>query len=204
MPFTTVPDKATGDIFTEFMWDTFIRDNINWLKPNYATTLPASPSDGQQAILVDSTTNPTYIWQFRYNAGSSSAYKWEFVGGAPKVVQNQNTESTTTGGAWVDVTTAGPLFVVPRAGDYYVSFASDIYSSVNQGGCNVGICVALAAPSFYGSSGMSAGTYASVSNEGPLFAVGSGVELRLRYLWGVTGTNSVRMRNLTVWPIRVS
>jgi hypothetical protein len=31
MPFTTVPDKAAGDIFTEQMWDTYIRDNINYL-----------------------------------------------------------------------------------------------------------------------------------------------------------------------------
>lgn len=29
LSFTTVPDKATGDIFTEAMWDTYIRDNIN-------------------------------------------------------------------------------------------------------------------------------------------------------------------------------
>ena len=31
MPFTSVPDKATGDQFTEAMWDTFIRDNLNYL-----------------------------------------------------------------------------------------------------------------------------------------------------------------------------
>ena len=42
----------------------------------YGTTLPASPVDGQEAILVDSVTNPTYQWRFRYNAGSTSAYKW--------------------------------------------------------------------------------------------------------------------------------
>ena len=31
MGFTTVPDKKDGDVFTEDMWDTLIRDNINWL-----------------------------------------------------------------------------------------------------------------------------------------------------------------------------
>src|SRR6516164_9624771 len=51
------------------------------LKIPYGTTLPASPVDGQEAILVDSITNPTYQWRLRYNAGSTSAYKWEFVGG---------------------------------------------------------------------------------------------------------------------------
>ena len=52
---------------------------------SYNTSLPTSPVDGQEAILVDSVTNPTYIWHFRYNAGSTSAYKWEFIGGAPAV-----------------------------------------------------------------------------------------------------------------------
>lgn len=29
MAFTTVPDKASGDPFTEAMWDTYVRENIN-------------------------------------------------------------------------------------------------------------------------------------------------------------------------------
>jgi hypothetical protein len=29
MTFTTVPDKTAGDVFTEAMWDTYIRDNLN-------------------------------------------------------------------------------------------------------------------------------------------------------------------------------
>lgn len=32
--FTTVPDKNVGDVFTEAMWDTFIRDNLNYLYAN--------------------------------------------------------------------------------------------------------------------------------------------------------------------------
>lgn len=31
MTLTTVPDKTIGDVFTESMWDTYIRDNINEL-----------------------------------------------------------------------------------------------------------------------------------------------------------------------------
>lgn len=27
--YTVVPDKTTGDIFTEAMWDTYVRDNLN-------------------------------------------------------------------------------------------------------------------------------------------------------------------------------
>ena len=38
----------------------------------YGTSLPTAPTDGQEAVLVDNTTNPSYQWRFRYNAGSSS------------------------------------------------------------------------------------------------------------------------------------
>src|SRR4029077_16918092 len=50
-------------------------------KPSYGTTLPASPVDGQEAILVDSVTNPTHQERFRFHAGRPTPYKWEFVGG---------------------------------------------------------------------------------------------------------------------------
>jgi len=29
MSYTTVPDKNSGDLFTEAMWDTYVKDNIN-------------------------------------------------------------------------------------------------------------------------------------------------------------------------------
>jgi hypothetical protein len=87
----------------------------------YGTTLPASPVDGQEAILVDSVTNPSYQWRFRYNASSSSAYKWEFVGGAraslgPLPTSGFNFTSTTP----ISLT-GGPSFTLPRAGNYEVS-----------------------------------------------------------------------------------
>ena len=61
--------------------------------PSYGISLPASPVNGQEAILVDSLSNPTYQWRFRYNAVSSSAYKWEFMGGAPAITEVNTEES---------------------------------------------------------------------------------------------------------------
>jgi hypothetical protein len=87
--------------------------------PNYGTTLPGSPTDGQEAILVDSITLPTYQWRFRWNNGSSNTDKWEFTGGAPAVVAVDTLESTTST-TYVALTTAGPSFTVPRAGVYEV------------------------------------------------------------------------------------
>lgn len=81
---------------------------------NYGTAFPASPVDGQEYTLVDSTSNPSYIWRFRYNNGSSSAYKWEFVGGS-------YLEGTTT-------------LTIPRAGDYYVEIGAqgNNFGNLNQ------------------------------------------------------------------------
>lgn len=82
MPSWTTPhDWSTGELVTATLLDTHLKDNLTNVHSEYGTTLPGSPGDQQMAILVDSTTNPTYHWQFRYNAGNSTSYKWEFIGG---------------------------------------------------------------------------------------------------------------------------
>ena len=90
----------------------------------YGTSLPASPFDGQEAILVDSVSNPTYQWRFRYNAGSTSTYKWEFVGGSPvilgKVNPNVLIDTSPAVGATAYHYPTGWAFTVPRAGDWDV------------------------------------------------------------------------------------
>jgi len=86
----------------------------------YGTSLPNGPYDGQEAILVDSLTNPSYQWRFRYNVGSTSAYKWEFIGGAPKSA-SVNVSEVCNSGSLVDLATVGPQFTLPRSGDYMLS-----------------------------------------------------------------------------------
>src|SRR4030095_11342304 len=44
------------------------------------SALPGSPFDGQEIYYLADATN-SVIWHLRYRAGSSSAYKWEFIGG---------------------------------------------------------------------------------------------------------------------------
>jgi hypothetical protein len=89
----------------------------------YGTSLPATPTDGQEYILVDSTTNPTYQWRFRYNAGSTSPYKWECVGGSPITVYIPDSVTPSTLSAWADLS-GGPVITVPHAGDYLLSFGA--------------------------------------------------------------------------------
>lgn len=96
---------------------------VNQTPVTYATTLPASPFDGQQAILVDSVTAPTYQWWFRYNAGSSNTDKWEFVGGAPLTASNFASSTTASTTAADLAAGASPTFTLPRSGAYIVSFS---------------------------------------------------------------------------------
>lgn len=99
------------------------------IPPIYGTSLPASPADGQEAILVDSLTNPTYQWRFRYNAGSASAYKWEFIGGSPAISIVDNSGSTTSASYAALSGPAGPQITLPRAGDYIIRHGAHVWSA---------------------------------------------------------------------------
>jgi hypothetical protein len=94
----------------------------------YGTSLPGSPVDGQEAILVDSTTNPTYQWRFRYNASSTSAYKWEFIGGTPwfSYAYNGTWQPFSGNSTWVG---SSPGFVLPRTGDYWLAYNAQFQST---------------------------------------------------------------------------
>lgn len=98
----------------------FLRDDGSWAQVTgttpYGTSLPGSPLDGAEYILVDSTTAPTYQWRFRYNLSNAGSYKWEFVGGAPIVSSNTNGGAFTNGGY---AAASSPVTVTPpRAGVY--------------------------------------------------------------------------------------
>lgn len=81
---------------------------------SYGTTLPASPANGQEAILVDSTTNPAYQWRLRYNGNNSTAYKWEFIGGTP-LTGYSAAQQGVSADTW---TSFAPTLTTPRAGIY--------------------------------------------------------------------------------------
>jgi hypothetical protein len=84
----------------------------------FGTTLPGSPVDGQEFVLVDSLTAPTYSWRLRYIAAKASN-KWVFVGGVPGFA-NVNTAENVSSGAYHDLATVGPAFALPVVGDYIV------------------------------------------------------------------------------------
>jgi hypothetical protein len=170
----------------------------------YGTTLPGSPVDGQEAILVDSTTNPSYQWRFRYNAGSSSAYKWEFVGGSAAAAYIATDETLSGTGAWLDPSTVGPLITTPRAGEYQATAsvsASPSSAQILQLGIAVGAATPLAVQQ---ANIQTPNAYEPIAiTQGVVITGTAGGDIRCRYT-GQTGTFHVTLRALAVWPKRVS
>src|SRR5215475_3155557 len=112
------PGTATGQIP---VWDNTAKTWGPAARVGYATTLPASPYDGQEAILVDSITTPTFLWRLRYNAGSTATYKWEFIGGLPLYIAGGSSNITTT----TPTAIAGlGTWTVARTGDYRIIFGA--------------------------------------------------------------------------------
>jgi hypothetical protein len=104
-----------------------ISGNLTALAAVPATSLPGSPVDGQHSTLTDSTTVPTYAWQFVYSA---AAAKWVFIGGSPKTSQVATSE-TTTSTTYAALTTAGPSVALPLAGTYEIIIGCTMLATGN-------------------------------------------------------------------------
>jgi hypothetical protein len=109
---------------------TLIWNGSSWYPPSASTlitSLPSTPTDGQIINYVADSTNGI-VWTFRYRSASSSAYKWEFIGGSSLYNQvgtnNYNgTKETYTSTSYGDLATVGPSVVVPFAGDYKCDYS---------------------------------------------------------------------------------
>jgi hypothetical protein len=173
--------------------------------PALVTSLPGSPVDGQEVYLQIDATNGIN-WHLRYRAGSASAYKWEFVGGPPLTAQVEAQESTSSGG-YTNLTTPGPLFSLPRAGDYIIESG---FQAIGGGGGNWSTAIVV-----YGGVIPTVGDadeYVVSGNSGIegagsrlLRKTGLGaVEARMIYRIGGGGTSTFRKRWLSAIPVRVS
>ena len=126
------PDEIATFTYDEGYWYVLSVTRVAGNGVLYGTSLPASPQNGQEAILVDSLTAPTYQWRFRYNASRADANKWEFIGGAPASAIVATAEATTST-SYVALTTPGPSITVPRAGIYDVRIGCDV-NAIDQSG----------------------------------------------------------------------
>jgi len=162
----------------------------------YGTSLPTAPTDGQEAVLVDSVTNPSYQWRFRYNAGSSSTYKWEFVGGVPYIVFPAQFQPSTTGQYLAD-TAPGSTLTIPRAGVYIL----ETEAGIGAPGTNSGQYLGFDATN-------RVGQYVATGTEGSIFyrhvpTLTAGQALT-NIFYCTTATSMYNRRQIAATPVRVS
>ena len=83
--------------------------------------------DADEVILELSAANGVR-WHLRYNSGSASPYKWEYIGGACLWAKDDSTYTVTATSYQV----AGPSVVIPRAGEYDVTVQAEAGGIDNQ------------------------------------------------------------------------
>jgi hypothetical protein len=90
--------------------------------------LPLLPQDGDEVYFQNAAMATSgIVWHLRYNAVSASAYKWEFLGGQPLLDEVPTQEAIgAAGGTYGTLTTAGPVAVLPLAGDFVVRIGARI------------------------------------------------------------------------------
>ena len=164
-----------------------------------------TPYDGQHVrLLVDAANG--IEWRFAYRSASASAYKWEFIGGAPlyyAVDVNESTSSTTA----TDLGTPGPLLTLPRGGDYFVQARCDCtQGSGTTFNAELQIWLDNANAGIYGHTmlnGAGSGWWSKIFIQGVIANANAGQVVKMRYL---TSQNSAGFatRRLTLVPLRVS
>lgn len=165
MALTTVPDRSVGDVFTETMWDVYLRDNLNGHKSFAEGSAPfpgASQAFGNDAnfALNYNSGNPLLQFDstdFLLYARGGNEYGF-YVGGAKKFSIDANgliqtaaftsAETTITAGSTANI--AHGLGVAPR-------FFGAVYGTTT----GLANCTKLVIPSFN-----SLGSFARMSDAG--------------------------------------
>jgi len=182
------------------------------------TTLPATPTDGQEYDYIADATNGV-IWRLRYRAASTSTHKWEFVGGSPLQATWPNFgQLTLTANTW---TRLGSVQIVcPLAGDYMMGLACSyvvqpVYASGNillhlglgnvGGTLNIPLDTIQQAPIIQGGSPYLGGTGWSPSAPPKLIANRAAAEVMALYALTNGGGALWYVENgyMTAVPVRV-
>lgn len=175
---------------------------------DFSSGPPSNPSTGDIWIASNVDANGTR-WQFQYNAGSASAYKWEFIGGPPAYIRVDTFENgTTVWGSTQDLATVGPSFTCTRDGDYAYMFTA----RCNHGTAGSAVVTMVKWGASFGSNdGGTATTTSSTASademaaeQGIATAVGAGNAIKMVYAVLTAGTGRWGQRRLWITPVRVS
>jgi hypothetical protein len=137
----TVTRVAVGAQGKTVIADSNASSGVKWTGA-FSLTLPGSPVDGEEVLLTDSLTAPTYIWHMKYISGAST-YKWYCIGGVPGETRVATSETDNGTAAYRDLATVGPTFTTPYEGDWF--FGCGCLTSVDTSAANVWMSYAVGA-----------------------------------------------------------
>jgi hypothetical protein len=164
----------------------------------------AFPSSPPAGTLVSFGPTPGVDWTFRYDPGSSTTFKWEFIGGGWWYSVNEGTANFSPAGsnAWRDSPTPGPDVIPPLDGVYQVHFGARVNPAVSGNQAQIGISVGGADPTDNNVAANGQGNSISVSRLTQVTVTAS-QRLRCQYRDAApSGTNAFDNRFLAVIPVR--
>ena len=172
--------------------------------PPLVDALPASPADGQELYFQRGAMAAAgVVWHLRYNAASSSPFKWEVLSGTPLLSEVAASE-TTTSTSYADLATVGPAITAPITGDYVMAFGAGLGSST---GVTVRASVAFSAAQAVNAdnililTGVAGAAGQSSRTLAPKTVVG-GQPVKLVYDTD-GGTATIQKRWLSLMPVRI-
>lgn len=175
------------------------------------TSLPASPVDGQEVYFLADATNGV-TWHLRYRAGSTSGYKWEYLGGSPLTAAVDTSEQHPgANGTWQNLATNGPSIVLPLSGDYFTEYTLQAQKTKAElQNCYIGPAIGDTSPGVnvgYADAVASVSPAGNIGGQYRLNSLTGGTTLKLRYYAGNNSGTAPFMafsqRRLAITPIRV-
>lgn len=166
---------------------------------------PGSPADKDVwvATAVDALGTR---WAFQYNAGSGSAFKWEFIGGSAVSTYVATLENTSSG-TFVDLATVGPSVTIARAGDYTFDFGLTAVAIATGGGNGQGVLFKNGAANFGLIATVNMDNINSAANSTsmrqPITAAAADT-YKVRYAITNGVSTSFQQRSLSVTPVRIA
>jgi len=210
----TVPPGTT--YFAADALGTWVSDGTQWYltaqRPAFGaasilTLAPwTTPYDGMEILLTDSFANPVFMWHFRYNAGSTQTWKWEFVGGTEYVGYSSANVNVPSVNTWTNIVASAIL--PPRNGEYTLK-ASLQTSHANAGNTSYVTFWAGSVPGGVFGPAPSIGTpvaggYSNIFSIGPFkAALGGGVGIGVAAQNNVAGGNYSSIQ-WSMIPTRIS
>jgi len=210
----SVPQGTT--YFATDTLGTWLSDGTNWLLVQQRTPIitPATmnaapfttPYDGQEIVLTDSLTAPTFNWHFRYNASDSTAYKWEFIGGPAYTIEVNPQVIVSSAWPTLGAGSGGPSFDVPRGGNYLCTLGANAVNNATASAPMIALAVqgTLVDQSVCYGAPSAANLSVALSRSVTVSGLAATNTISARYGVLATGAGGFDRRWLTVLPAKVS